>query len=166
MDKECQRTIDLGCWDGFKDVSQAVEAFATKPGAQADSNFEVPDWFCDFLIDIGFGKDVDSKVRQFWHEEIKNNYRGQDGKDRIYMASVNLRDRDGLHGRVKDVICPVRWIHGTKDVVYSVANAKEEIKLFTGSKDTQLKVIESGQHFLSFSHPDEIAQALLEFVKN
>lgn len=166
MDKECQRTIDLGCWDGYKDVTNAVEAFKTEPGAAADSEFEVPAWFCDFLIDIGFGKDVDSKVRAFWHDEIKNNYRGQEGKDRIWMASCNLRDRDGLHARVSDVKCPVRWIHGTNDVVYSVANAKEEIPLFTGSPDAQLQVIEGGQHFLSFSHPNEIAEALLAFVKN
>lgn len=166
MDKECQRTIDLGCWDGYKDVSNAVEAFKSEAGAAAESDFEAPGWFCDFLIEVGFGKDVDDKVRAFWHEEIKNNYRGQDGKDRIWMASVNLRDRDGLHARVSDVTCPVRWIHGTKDAVYSVANAKEEIPLFTGSKDAQLQVIEGGQHFLSFSHPNEIAEALLAFVKN
>lgn len=164
MDKECQRTIDLGCWDGYKDVSQAVNAFKAEPGKE-QPDFEAPTWFCDFLIDVGFGKDVDSKVRDFWRQEIKDNYKGEDGRNRIHMASVNLRDRDGLHARVADVTCPVRWIHGTRDAVYSVANAKEEIPLFTGSPDARLQVIEGGQHFLSFSHPNEIAQALLEFVK-
>jgi hypothetical protein len=27
------------------------------------------------------------------------------------MAAINLRDRDGLHSRVEDVVCPVLWLH-------------------------------------------------------
>lgn len=80
------------------------------------------------------------------------------------MATINLRDRDGLHGRLADVKCPVLWLHGTSDVVYSVANAEREIKMFTGSKDAQLKVVQDGQHFLSFSHPKEVDGAVAEFV--
>jgi pimeloyl-ACP methyl ester carboxylesterase len=161
MNKEDPHTVELGCWDGFKDVSQCVEAFWSK---EATSNFEVPLWYSDFLIDIGFGKDVDSKVREFWRNQIKNNYVGDEGRKRIHMASINLRDRDSLHARIADLTTPVLWIHGTSDVVYSVANAKEEIPLFK-STQAKLQVIENGQHFLSFSHPEEIAQALLGFVK-
>ena len=80
------------------------------------------------------------------------------------MATINLRDRDGLHGRLADVKCPVLWLHGTSDVVYSVVNAEREIKMFTGSKDAQLKVVQDGQHFLSFSHPKEVDGAVVEFV--
>lgn len=56
-------------------------------------------------------------------------------------------------------------LHGTSDVVYSVANAEEEIKLFTASKNVRLQIVEGGRHFLSFSHPKEVADALLGFVK-
>ena len=45
------------------------------------------------------------------------------------------------------------WLHGTADAVYTVANAQEEIKLFTNAKDAKLVVVQDGQHFLSFSHP-------------
>lgn len=161
MNKECQRTIDLGCWDGYNDVDKAVQAFWSK---EAVPDFEVPLWYSDFLIDIGFGKDVDSKVRDFWRNQIKNNYVGEEGRQRIHMAAINLRDRDGLHARIADLECPVLWIHGTSDVVYSVANAKEELPLFKKT-NPKLQVVEGGQHFLSFSHPEEIAQALLGFVK-
>lgn len=161
MNKECQRTIDLGCWDGYNDVDNAVQAFWSK---EAVPDFEVPLWYSDFLIDIGFGKDVDSKVRDFWRNQIKNNYVGEEGRQRIHMAAINLRDRDGLHARIADLECPVLWIHGTSDVVYSVANAKEELPLFKKT-NPKLQVVEGGQHFLSFSHPEEIAQALLGFVK-
>lgn len=27
------------------------------------------------------------------------------------MAAINLRERDGLHGRLFDVRCPVMWLH-------------------------------------------------------
>lgn len=80
------------------------------------------------------------------------------------MATINLRDRDGLHGRLADVKCPVLWLHGTKDVVYSVANAQREIKMFVGSPDAKLKVVDGGQHFLSFSHPEEVDGAVADFV--
>lgn len=161
MDKECERTVKLGCWDGFKDVSQCVEAFWSK---EPQPDFSPPQWYSDFLIDIGFGKNVDQKVRDYWRNQIKNNYQGDEGRQRIYMASVNLRDRDSLHARIQDIRCKVLWLHGTADVVYSVSNAQEELPLFK-STDAELQVVEGGQHFLSFSHPDEVADALLAFVK-
>ena len=80
------------------------------------------------------------------------------------MAAINLSERDGLHQRLSDVVCPVLWLHGTRDAVYSVKNAEEEIKLFTNSPDAQLQVVEGGQHFLSFSHPEEVDGALIKFV--
>ena len=80
------------------------------------------------------------------------------------MAAINLRERDGLHGRLFDVRCPVLWLHGTADAVYSVANAEEEIKMFVNSPDARLQVVEEGQHFLSFSHPKEVDEALIGFV--
>lgn len=130
----------------------------------ADSNFRPGNEFADFLIDIGFGKDCDSSVRDFWRNEIANNYVGEEGRKRVRMATINLRDRDGLHARLPDVKCPVLWLHGTADVVYSVANAEREIKIFVGSPDAQLKIVQDGQHFLSFSHPKEVDDAVAAFV--
>ena len=54
---------------------------------------------------------------------------------------------------------------GTNDVVYTVANAQEEIKLFTNSPEARLIVVKDGQHFLSASHPHEVDSALIDFVK-
>lgn len=81
------------------------------------------------------------------------------------MAAINLRERDGLHGRLFDVRCPVLWLHGTDDVVYSVANAKEEIELFVNSRDARLQTVDGGTHFLNASHPKEVDQALIDFVE-
>jgi hypothetical protein len=63
------------------------------------------------LVEVGFGKECPADVREYWFEEIRKNYRGEEGRKRIRMASINLRDRDGLHSRVSDVVCPVLWLH-------------------------------------------------------
>ncbi|TKA32793.1 hypothetical protein B0A50_01018 [Salinomyces thailandicus] len=162
MDYESERTRRLGCWDGPTGLTPTID--------DCTSNTATPDFtpsgaYCDFLIDIGFGKDCPKATREFWTKEIRANYPGDEGRQRMRMAAVNLRERDGLHGRLVDVRCPVLWLHGTSDVVYSVANAKEEIKLFVNSPDARLQVVEGGQHFLSFSHPKEVDEALLGFVK-
>ena len=81
------------------------------------------------------------------------------------MATINLRDRDSLHGRLDDIRCPVLWLQGTSDAVYSVANAEEEIKLFENSSDAQLQTVEGGQHFLSESNAAEVDAAVGDFVK-
>ncbi|KAG9562646.1 alpha/beta-hydrolase, partial [Aureobasidium melanogenum] len=160
LDFESPKTRELGCWNAPDDLTPDINAWS-KP---ADSTFRPGNKFADFLIDIGFGKDCDSSVREFWRNEIANNYVGEEGRKRVRMATINLRDRDGLHGRLADVKCPVLWLHGTADVVYSVANAEREIKMFEGSPDAQLKVVQDGQHFLSFSHPKEVDGAVADFV--
>jgi pimeloyl-ACP methyl ester carboxylesterase len=91
--------------------------------------------------------------------------KGDDGRKRLKECTINLRDRDGLHARLFDIRCPVLWLHGTKDAAYTVANAEEEIKLFVNSPDARLRVIEGGQHYLSASHPKEVDEALMDFVK-
>ncbi|KAI4728147.1 alpha/beta hydrolase fold family protein [Aureobasidium sp. EXF-10728] len=160
LDFESQTTRDLGCWDAPRDLTPTIDAWSK----QSDNTFRPGNDFSDFLIDIGFGKDCSSDVRDFWRNEIANNYVGEEGRKRARMATINLRDRDGLHGRLADVKCAVLWLHGTADVVYSVANAEREIKMFVGSRDARLQVVQDGQHFLSFSHPKEVDDAVAEFV--
>lgn len=161
LDYESERTRKLGCWDGAAACTGPIDRWTTN---KETPDFEPDDEYCNFLIDIGFGKDCDSSVRDFWKKTIKSNYQGNDGRKRARMAAINLRERDGLHGRLFDIRCPVMWLHGTSDVVYSVANAEEEIKLFVNSADAELVTVKDGQHFLSASHPQEVGNALIEFV--
>ncbi|KAI7268028.1 alpha/beta-hydrolase [Hortaea werneckii] len=161
MDYESERTRKLGCWDAPTGLTPTITACTTN---SATPDFEPGDEYCNFLIDTGFGKDCAAEARRYWINEIKANYRGDEGRRRLRMAAINLKERDGLHSRLFDVRCPVLWLHGTSDVVYSAENAREEIALFVNSPDAKLKVIENGQHFLSFSHPKEVDEALLEFV--
>jgi pimeloyl-ACP methyl ester carboxylesterase len=131
---------------------------------QLTSNF-VPDLdYCNFLIDIGFGKHCDPSVREFWQNTIQGNSQGDDGRCRARMAAINLRERDGLHGRLFGVRCPVMWLYGDADVVYSVKNAQEEIKMFSNAKSAELVIVPNGQHFLSASHPEVVDADLITFV--
>lgn len=161
MDFESERARKLGCWDGVEACTGPIDSWTT---TETTPGFEPDDDFCNFLIDVGFGKNCDSSVRDFWKKTIKSNYQGDEGRKRARMAAINLRERDGLHGRLFDVKCPVMWLHGTSDAVYSVANAEEEIKLFVQSPEAKLITVKDGQHFLSASHPKEVDNALIDFV--
>jgi len=161
LDYESERTRKLGCWDGVAACTGPIDQW-TSATATPDFKPDIP--YCDFLIDIGFGKNCAQDVRDFWRKTIQANYQGDDGRRRARMAAINLRERDGLHGRLFDVKCPVMWLHGTDDVVYSVANAEQEIKLLVNAKPADLVVVEGGAHFLSASHPKEVDNALIAFV--
>jgi pimeloyl-ACP methyl ester carboxylesterase len=161
LDNENARTVSLGCWDGPGLLKENISTWTT---TATTADFEPATDYSDFLIDIGFGKDCPASTRDYWRKEIAANYQGDAGRRRIRMAAINLAERDGLHSRLSDVVCPVLWLHGTDDAVYSVANAEVEMKLFVNSPDARLQVVEGGKHFLSFSHPEEVDGALVEFV--
>jgi pimeloyl-ACP methyl ester carboxylesterase len=95
----------------------------------------------------------------------QRNYTGDAGRQRLRTISVNLRDRDGLHGRLDKVRCPVLWLQGTADRVYSVRNAEDEIGRFVNSANAELRVIEEGQHFLSASDPEVVNTAIGESIR-
>jgi len=164
MDNESARTRQLGCWDGYGACGPSIKEFTVN---EPTPNFELPTWFCHWLIEVGIGKTNPTAwpdFKEFWTVEMKRNYSGDDGRRRARMCSINLQDRDGLHSRLSDIRCPILWMHGTEDKVYSVANAQEEIKLFVNS-DAKLEVIQGGNHFLSATNPKEVDTAVLAFIK-
>lgn len=162
MDFESERTRQLSYWNAPELLTRFIDEWTNR---EATPGFELSDAYCNAMVDTGFGKDCGKELREFWTATMKANYRGDEGRRRVRMAAINLRDRDGLHGRLVDITCPVLWLHGTADSVYSVENAKQEIKLFTNSGDAQLKTVEGGQHFLSASHPKKVNAAIVDFVK-
>jgi len=56
-------------------------------------------------------------------------------------------------------------MQGTADAVYSVAHAQDDITRFVNAADTELRVVEGGQHFLSASDPVEVNAAAVEFIR-
>ena len=160
MDFESQRSRDLGCWDGVEFCTPAIDALAEGVG----DDWVIPVELVDAVLAEGFGEDVPAEDRAFWHETHQKNYAGDAGRERLRISSINLRDRDGLHGRLDSVRCPVLWMHGTADRVYSVPNAEAEIMLFVNSAGAELRVVEGGQHFLSATDPDDVNAATVEFI--
>ena len=161
MDFESQRSRELGCWDGVAFCTPAVDALA----AEVDDDWVIPGELVDAVLHEGLGDAVTPDERAFWQATYAQHYVGDAGRRRLRTCAVNLRDRDGLHGRLDGVRCPVLWMHGTADAVYSVANAEDGIARFVSSPDASLRVVEGGQHFLSASDPDEVNAAAVEFVR-
>lgn len=160
MDFESQRSRDLGCWDGVGFCAPAIGALAEPVG----DDWVIPGELVDAVLKEGLGGDVPTEEREFWHATHQANYAGDEGRQRLRMATINLSDRDGLHNRLDGVRCPVLWMQGTADPVYSVTNAEDEIELFVNSADAELRVVEDGRHFMSASHPDDVNAAVVEFV--
>ncbi|KAI6853583.1 alpha/beta-hydrolase [Hortaea werneckii] len=161
MDSESPKSRELGCWDG----PAACSGLVTIAGDSAPvHDFEPGDDYYDFLMEIGYGKAVNPKIRDFWARTIKSNYHGDEGKKRICMAAVNLAGRDGLHERLPYIRCPVLWMQGTNDVVFSFAQAERDIKLFANSPCTKLVRCEGGVHFLGKTHTKDVQQEVLHFI--
>lgn len=160
MDYESQRSRDLGCWDGLDFCTPSIDALAEPVG----DDWVVPGEFVDAVLGAGLGEAVTDDERAFWHTTYQQNYTGDAGRHRLRVSTINLRDRDGLHGRLDGVRCPVLWMQGTADAVYSVANAEDEIGRFSQAADTELRIVEGGQHFLSASDPDVVNAATVEFL--
>jgi pimeloyl-ACP methyl ester carboxylesterase len=158
MDSESDRSRSVGCWD-VSSITPLIQSLNV-----SNESYEPPNEFCEFSISAGFGADCPQDTRTLWTEKIKQNYAGDAGRKRLREGAVNLRDRDGLHGRLVNITCPVLWLHGDADTVYSVENAREEIKMLEGSSDAKLVVVKGGHHYLSWTNPKEVDAALLEFV--
>ncbi|KAJ5722711.1 hypothetical protein N7488_000746 [Penicillium malachiteum] len=105
-----------------------------------------------------------SKTRENWIKTTKANYRDDDGRRRARMAAITLVERGPLRLRLPDIRYPVLWLHGDKDVVFSIAHVREEIGLFTHAPDAKLVVVEGGPHLLNCTHPTVVNKAIGEFV--
>ena len=159
-DHESQQSRDMGCWDAPAFCSPWIDDLA----AGVPDDWEPSDQYCNDLVDPAFGENIDPETRAFWVKRIKANFRGNDGRQRLRMCTINLRDRDGLRGRLDALTCPILWMHGTDDVVYSVEHAKTEISLFPNVKHIEFIPVTGGQHFLSATNPEEVNSATMSFI--
>ncbi|MCX2730650.1 alpha/beta hydrolase [Saccharopolyspora sp. NFXS83] len=160
MDFESPRSRESGCWDGIGFNTPIIEEFA----GPVDETWVVPDRLVDDVLATA-PSGTSAAEREFWLATYRANYAGDTGRRRLRTSTVNLRDRDGLHGRLDDVRCPVLWLHGTADPVYSVPNAEEEIRMFAGAPEARLEAVPGGRHFLSASDPGTVNPATIDFME-
>ncbi|KAI8962370.1 putative alpha/beta hydrolase [Daldinia sp. FL1419] len=156
LDAETVDTREKGCWDPVP----FLQPFFEKWGIPA-ADFVVGDDWIQAVIGLGFGSAGTPQVLEFWAQTLRRVYSGNEGRKKLRMAAICLADRDGIKLRVGDVKCPIHWLHGSADVVYSAAVGQEHSKLFTGSSDVQFDILEGGAHFLVATNPKEVEEAIL-----
>ncbi|KAI1805633.1 putative alpha/beta hydrolase [Daldinia bambusicola] len=156
MDAETSETVAKGCWDPASFLKPILEAWSSP-----NPDFVVDDDWIQSVMGLGFGSAATSEVLQFWTEALRRIYTEDDGRQKLRRAVVCLASRDGLLLRIDDIKCPVHWLHGSADVVYTPALAEEHSKLFTGSSDVQFNVLAGGAHFLFATNPKEVEEAIL-----
>ncbi|KAI0475222.1 putative alpha/beta hydrolase [Xylariaceae sp. FL0804] len=161
MDAETAETREKGCWNAPEIARSVLDELS--PGTLTPE-FVVSDAWVDSLLHLGFGSSAEGDAGEFWRKTMRDIYREDGGRRKLRATILCLADRDGLLLRLRDVRCPVHWLHGTADKVYSTQVAQEHIALFTGSKKAQLDLVEGGEHFLNASRPEPVEQALLDMV--
>lgn len=165
MDAETAQTREIGCWDPVPFVRPFIEdRWAAGAGGKPTPDFVVDDEWIASIAHLGFGKAATPENTEFWTKTLREIYKGDEGRHKLRMATIALVERDGLLFRLPYVRCPVHWLHGTEDPVYSPEIPKKQIKLFTGSKDAKLDLLEGGAHFLNATHPKEMSEAILQMA--
>ena len=74
-----------------------------------------------------------------------------------------LMDRDDITGRLAGITCPTLIVHGTADAGIPLARA-EVVRDGLGGPVTFV-VVEGAPHASNVTHPDEVNQAILGFLK-
>ncbi|RFU29337.1 hypothetical protein B7463_g7011, partial [Scytalidium lignicola] len=162
MDYESSDSRSKGCWDPMPILSPIVHGLTS---ASPTPDFVVDDVLCGMVSTLGFGAVVEETVK-FWTGTCKEVYRGDEGRTKLRMTLINLLSRDGLQLRLSDVKCPVHWLHGSDDPVFSAKTIPHEhIKLFTASKDTKVTILQGGSHYLNATNPNEVNEAVVQMVE-
>lgn len=184
MDYESSDSRSKGCWDPAPILDPFNKIWTTN---EVTHDFVVDENWRGAIVSIGFAGSASPEVTEFWHETLKQVYKGDEGRKKVRMAALCLATRDGLLLRLSDVKCPVYWLQvsnpsdeekkfnmtwckiliysqGTADIPYNTKVQEEQLKLFTNSPETKLKFIEGGHHYLNATNPKEVNEAILEFV--
>jgi pimeloyl-ACP methyl ester carboxylesterase len=106
----------------------------------------------DFLMD-----ESKQEVREYWKREISNNNRA--GTVRSAMAMIN---REGVYQRLCKISTPTLIIVGDQDVATTPVKAR---RMHDAIKNSKLVIIPGAGHSSSIETPDEVTQALGEFMQ-
>lgn len=107
MDRESADSRSKGCWDPAPILTPFYEKWTS---TAVTPDFVVDDVWTGMVAGIGFGGAVKPETVDWWKEELKGIYSGDEGRRKVRMAVICLLERDGLLLRLKDVRCPVYWL--------------------------------------------------------
>ncbi|CRG88294.1 hypothetical protein PISL3812_05323 [Talaromyces islandicus] len=156
MDYESAESRTLGAWEPASIIAPFVEKWTT---TTETPEFVVDDVWCGMVASLGFSGAVSAETTTFWKEEVKSTYVGDEGRNKVRMASINLLSRDGLLLRLQDIKCP-----GTEDAPFGTNLPAEQIKLFASSKEAKLTIVQGGGHYLNVTSPMEVNESILDIV--
>ncbi|KAI2616715.1 putative alpha/beta hydrolase [Hypoxylon sp. NC1633] len=162
MDSETPESRLKGCWDPTPFLTPFFQKWSS---SEPTPDFVVGEDWIQPVIGLSLGSQATPEAMNFWTESMRRVYAGNEGRQKLRMDTICLAERDGLSYRLGDITCPVHWLHGKGEPVFSDAIAREQIGLFTASKNAKLDVLEGGCHCLNVSHPKEIEDAILAMVE-
>ncbi|ETS74517.1 hypothetical protein PFICI_14383 [Pestalotiopsis fici W106-1] len=162
MDCESADSRTKGCWDPVPFFKPFLQSWTS---AEPTPTFSPSQDWLGACTGLGFGSAGSAENTEFWNRTISEVYKGDEGRQKLKMATICLAERDSLLLRLEYITCPVHWLQGSEDAVYSTQIATEQIALFTSSSDAHVSFVEGGAHYLSASNPVEVNQALLALVQ-
>jgi hypothetical protein len=89
MDYEFERSQKLGCWDCITACTLVIDGLTT---TEKTPDFQAPAEYSSFLCDTGFGETCSADIREFWAEAVQSNYAGDEGRRRMRMSLIKLRE--------------------------------------------------------------------------
>lgn len=108
LDAESEESRSRNCWDAPAVLTPIIDGLSMP---EPTPDFVIEPELYEMVFDSGLGPMAMDREWEFWQAKFREHYRGDDGRRRLRMACINARDRDGLHGRLRDVRCPVLWLH-------------------------------------------------------
>ncbi|XXH01929.1 Golgi transport complex subunit 3 [Hypoxylon texense] len=161
MDCESSDSREKGCWDPTPFVGPFLQAWrSTAPTPE----YVPGDDFITATLGLVFGSAATPSATEYWSDSIRRVYSGDEGRKKLRMAVIAVAERDGLLLRLGDIQCPVHWLQAARDPVFSPTVAEEQIKLFSGSPDAKLDLVDSDAHFSNAWDGKEIERAILGMV--
>lgn len=160
MDYESAASREKGCWDPENDLRLFLDKLSVPV-----ADFVMDEDLRRMVASLGFSGTVDQETLSFWDTTLKEVYRGEKGRKKLWMALVTLIGRDGLLLRLGGVKCPVYWLQGPEDPVFGGLVPAEQIELFTSSPEKTLTYVDGAGHYLNATSPKETEEAILKMVK-
>ncbi|KUI56487.1 Putative non-heme chloroperoxidase [Cytospora mali] len=161
MDYESEDSRKKGSWDAYEVCRPYFERWSS---VTPTSDFIIDEDWCKRVPVLAHGNDGAPEMLQFWFDTWRTIYQGDEGRKKARMTILALVERDGLLWRLRDVKCPVLWLHGSKDAIWPGVLATEQIELFTSSPSAKVTIIPGGSHFVNVTQAEEVNNALLDFV--
>ena len=95
-------------WDAPAFLTPIIESLTSH---EATPDFTIESEFCEVIFDTGLGEVCTDKEWEFWKAKFRECFSGDEGRRRLRMSCMSIRDRERLYDRVHQVRCPVLWLH-------------------------------------------------------